>query len=309
MKSFPQFYDPTRIGTLFYPDVSAIAKEAKTAQLPPADRDKPRVLLLIIDMQVDFCHQSGSLYVPGAPDDIRRLIEFIYKNAERISHIACSLDSHLPFQIFHPAWWVDAQGQHPAPFTIIHAADLEHGKWKPLYEPEWSKQYVKRLEAEAKKELTIWPYHVLIGGMGTALDPELWSAVIWHSLSRKSQPTWWSKGSLPRTEHYSVIKPEVEAPGEVKGQEGRDLIQLIKDYDYTFIAGEAETHCVLETTEDIVEIFGDQPEKLEKIYLLKDCMSPVVHPEIDFHALAQEKFTQFEAKGLKFIHSTDPFPF
>ena len=40
--------------------------------------------------------------MPGALGDIRRTIEFIYRNAERITHISCSLDSHLPRQIFTP---------------------------------------------------------------------------------------------------------------------------------------------------------------------------------------------------------------
>ena len=40
--------------------------------------DEPHVHLLLIDMQVDFCHENGSLYVPGAEGDIRRTIEFIY---------------------------------------------------------------------------------------------------------------------------------------------------------------------------------------------------------------------------------------
>jgi hypothetical protein len=90
----PNFYDPKRIGQLFYPDVSSIAAEAESAGLAPAGEDTVKTLLLIIDMQVDFCHERGTLHVPGALGDVRRLIEFIYRNAERISHITCSLDSH-----------------------------------------------------------------------------------------------------------------------------------------------------------------------------------------------------------------------
>ena len=116
---FPSFYDPKRIGTLFYPDVARIADEAGAASLTPAADDKKRVHLLIIDMQVDFCHDNGTLYVPGAQDDIRRLTEFIYRHGERITAITCSLDSHLPFQIFHPAWWANESGRHPDPFPII----------------------------------------------------------------------------------------------------------------------------------------------------------------------------------------------
>jgi nicotinamidase-related amidase len=266
-------------------------------------------LLLVIDMQVDFCHEQGTLYVPGAPDDIRRLIEFIYRNAERISHITCSLDSHYPFQIFHPAWWADEGGNHPEPYTIITAQEVEQGRWRPLFKPEWSGRYVQQLQQAAKKQLTIWPYHVPIGGVGNALDPELWSAVFWHSIARSSQPTWWTKGSIPKTEHYSALKPEIEVPEEPKGTLSRDFVQSLAHYDYLLIAGEAESHCVLETAEDLVEVFHDQPRQLGKIYILKDCTSPVVHPDIDFHAIAQERFAEYQQRGLRFINSTDPLPF
>ena len=306
---FPEFYDPDRIGTLFYPDLASIAAQAEQAGLTPADEDRMRVLLLIIDMQVDFCHENGTLFVPGAPGDIQRLIEFIYRNAGRITHITCSLDSHYPFQIFHPAWWVDRKGKHPSPFTIISSGDVEDGTWRPLFQVEWSRAYVQRLQEQAKKQLTIWPYHVPIGAPGNALDPELWTAVFWHSISRKSQPTWWTKGSIPQTEHYSILKPEIEVPDQPQGKLSRDFIQALEEYDYLFLAGEAESHCVLETAEDLVTVFSKQIGQLERILILEDCTSPVRHPEVDFHAIAQERFAEYRKLGLKFLKSTDPWPF
>ena len=194
MSDFPEFYRPERIGTLFYPDMAAVAAAAAAADLSPAAADSRRVHLLIVDMQVDFCHEQGALYVPGAEGDIRRLIEFIFRQGGHIGEITCTLDSHLPFQIFHPPWWSDAEGNHPEPLTLITAADVEKGRWRPLVEPQWSREYVHRLEAESKKQLTIWPFHVMIGGPGNALDTELWQAVQWHALARKTQPAWLRKG-------------------------------------------------------------------------------------------------------------------
>ncbi|MEI2689777.1 MAG: hypothetical protein V9H69_08695 [Anaerolineae bacterium] len=122
MQPLPSFYDPQRIGTLFLPDTARIAAEADAAGLSPASQDARRVHLLLIDMQVDFCHEAGSLCVPGALGDVQRVIEFIYRHAGQITQITCSLDSHLPSQIFSPNWWADAEGHHPAPFTIVSAA-------------------------------------------------------------------------------------------------------------------------------------------------------------------------------------------
>lgn len=305
MDKFPDFYEPERIGTLYYPDVAAIAAVAAGAKLAAAAEDEQKVHLLIVDMQVDFCHEEGSLYVPGAPGDIRRLIEFIYRHAEQITDITCTLDSHLPFQIFHPAWWADAGGNHPEPLTLITYEDVKAGRWRPLIMPEYSANYVRRLEEQAKKVLTIWPYHVLIGGVGNALDPELWSAVIWHALARKSQPAWLTKGRIPQSEHYSAIQPEIPVRDHPEGGRNEALLQALEQYDVVLFAGEAESHCVLETLEDVVEAFGDRPELLQKLYVLRDCMSAVQHPQIDFHALALEQFAEFERKGVNFVESRD----
>ncbi len=37
--------------------------------------------------------------------------------------------------------------------------------------------------------------------------------------------------------------------------------------------------------------------------------SPVLHPEIDFHAIAAERFAVFSQQGVRFVASTDPLPF
>lgn len=305
----PTFYDPQRIGTLFYPNVGHIAAEAASAGLSPAAGDTQNVHLVIIDMQVDFCHSQGSLHVPGALEDIRRLVEFIYDNAEHITNITCSLDSHLPYQIFHSAWWVNEEGEHPAPFTLITYEDIKEGRWRPLVAPVQSTNYVKTLEQEAKKVLTIWPYHVGIGGIGHALDPELWSAVMWHALARKSQPTWLTKGSVPHTEHYSIIQPEVPVASHPLGGKNKPFLDTLEQADAIVIAGEAESHCVLETVEDLVDEFGGQPDVLQKIYFLRDCTSAVVHPEIDFHAIATRQLQAFAQQGINLLESTDPLPF
>lgn len=309
MNNFPSFYNPSRIGTLFYPDYGAIAAAASAANLAPAIQDKQNVHLVIIDMQIDFCHDNGSLHVPGSAGDIQRLTEFIYTHAERITNITCSLDSHLPHQIFHAAWWADEKGNHPAPFTLITYDDIKGGKWRPLVDPVWSTNYVKKLEEQAKKVLTIWPYHVAIGSIGNALDPELFSAILWHSLARKTQPTWLSKGTVPQTENYSIIQPEVPVPNHPLGGKNKAFLDALAAADIILIAGEAESHCVLETVEDLVEDFSGKPDQLQKIYFLRDCTSPVVHPDIDFHGLALKQFAEFEKQGVNFINSTDVLPF
>lgn len=309
MNNFPEFYDPDRVGTLFYPDISQVAAAAKKADIAPAITDQKLVHLLIIDMQIDFCHEAGSLYVPGAEEDLQRLIAFIFKYAPTISKITCTLDSHIPFQIFHPSWWADEAGEPPEPLTIITADDIKEGKWQPTTMREYSVNYVRQLEEQAKKQLTVWPYHVLIGSMGNALDPALWTAVIWHALARRVQPTWLPKGMVPQTEHYSAVQPEIPIKNHPDGGKSQAFLDSLAKADVVLVAGEAESHCVLETLADIVTEFQDDHRQLEKFFVLQDCMSSVAHPDIDFQALAQEQFEPMKEAGIHFIDSQNPVPF
>lgn len=308
MNKHPSFYDPQRIGTLFYPNMSNIAASASQAALEPVAESKQTNLLLIVDMQVDFCHPNGSLYIPGAEGDIQRLIEFLFRHANKLSQISCTLDSHLPFQIFHPSWWADENGDNPAPLTAIEETAVSSGQWHPLKSQQHSVNYVHQLEAQAKKQLMIWPYHVLLGGVGNMLDPELWSAVMWHSLARQAQPEWIQKGTVPQTEHYSAIRPEIPMPQHKHGGTNEAFLDSLRQADKVFIAGEASSHCVLETIQDIVNEFGVTETGLHKFYVLEDCMSPVQHPAIDFAQLTQQKFDEFAKQGLNFMKSSEAFP-
>jgi len=171
--SFPEFYHPHQVGQLYIPKTGQAVDEGHKLALPTSDTDKQRIALLLVDIQVDFVHSDGALSVPGAIDDTRRVIEWLFRNTDRVTTIAASLDSHMPIQIFSPAWWEDKDGQHPDPYTVIKSHDTRTGRWRALYEPEWSANYVQQLEQQAKKELMIWPYHTLIGTPGHDLVPSL----------------------------------------------------------------------------------------------------------------------------------------
>lgn len=79
--------------------------------------------------------------------------------------------------------------------------------------------------------------------------------------------------------------------------------------DVLILAGEAKSHCVLETFADLVTEYADRPEFLRQIFVLEDCMSSIPHPEARFHEIATKQFAKFTAQGVNIINSTDPLPF
>lgn len=306
MVDFPSFYDSGRVGRLYVPDTAAAIHAGQRAQLAPAENDSPRVILLLVDPQVDFVHVDGSLSVPGAVDDMRRTIEWLLRHAASVTAVAASLDSHVPTQIFYPTWWVNKDGESPEPFTVITGEAVDRGDWQPVFEPQWSLRYVHLLEARAKKQLMIWPYHTMMGTPGHAITPALYEAIAYHAAARNSSPTFLTKGAIPKTEHYSLLEPEVKVPDAPQGELNTAFLEMLAGYDRVYVAGQAKSHCVLETITSVMRYFESRPAEIAKWRVLVDCMSSVAHPEIDFEALANDVLEAYAARGLRLVRSTDP---
>jgi nicotinamidase/pyrazinamidase len=298
MMAFPEFYDPTQVGTLYVPNTTVAITAGNNAGVKSSDNDSFRTALLLIDAQVDFIHTDGALSVPGAVDDTRRTIEWLFNHIGEVTTIIASLDSHTPIQIFSPSWWVNAEGRHPDPFTIITSAEVQSSQWRALYQASWSGEYVERLEEQAKKQLMIWPYHTLIGTPGHTITPALYEAIAYHTAARKTQPRFVIKGTIPETENYSIFEPEVKMDKLENGGLNTALLDELATYDRVYVAGQAKSHCVLESVTSMMRYFDGQPEIIEKIYLLKDAMSSVVSPGIDFDVLADKTYAQFAEHGL-----------
>lgn len=315
----PGFYHPDAVGTLYLERAALVADAAQAHArrhgIRPAAEDREKVCLFGVDAQVTFCLPGASLYVPGAVEDCRRAVEWLYRNLDRVTGLVFTLDTHTAFQVFHPPWWVDAEGKHPPPFTPISAADVLSGRWRPTREPERTLAYVQELERRGRYLLTVWPYHALQGGVSHALMPAVMEASLFHAHARRSPTHFEAKGQHPLTEHYSVFAPEVtELAGETLGAFNQRLLDALLAYDRVYIFGEAKSHCVLFSVRDILEHIRDvDPSLARRIYLLEDAMSPVAPPPIeplpdalDFPRLADQAMDAFARAGVHRVKTTDP---
>lgn len=311
----PRFYDDKRAGDVWIERAALIAEEAEAAGLAPASQDKLRIAAFGIDCQVGFCTPGASLFVPGAVEDTRRTLDWLYRNIEKITGLHFSLDTHRVFQIFHPSFWVDANGKHPAPFTPIFHEEVRAGRWIPIAHPKESLEYTKKLEASGKYVLTIWPFHTLLGGVSHALVPAFMECSIFHALARKAQTHFETKGTHAMTESYSVLSPEVKELGaQSVGSFNAPFFKLLMDYDRVYVFGQAKSHCVLSTLRDMQEhIAKTEPDLVDKVYVLEDCMSPVpappldpLPPALDFPRIADEAIAECKRAGMHVVRSTDP---
>ncbi|MBD1219394.1 MAG: cysteine hydrolase family protein [Anabaena sp. CoA2_C59] len=327
----PPHFNPAKVGEIWRVPYQKIAAEAETyavqQQIQPSALDKNRVCLLLIDVQNTFCIPDFELFVggqtgTGAVEDNQRLCAFIYRNLGVITKIIPTLDTHTTMQIFHPIFWINTQGEHPTPAaTNITVTDIEKGIWQvnpavanSITNGDYDllgKQafyYVQQLSQNGKYPLTVWPYHSMLGGIGHALVASVEEAVFFHSIARKSQTQFELKGENPLTENYSILRPEILTGfnGQPIGQKNTSLIQQLLEYDAVIIAGQAKSHCVAWTIDDLfTEIQQVDSTLTRKIYLLEDCTSPVVVPGVvDYTEQANNIFARFAAAGMHIIQST-----
>lgn len=311
----PAFYDASEVGAVRVERASLVAATAEAYRrahaVAPSESDTTRVAAFGIDAQIAFCSPAASMFVPGAVDDCRRTLAWLYGNLARITRLFFSLDTHHVFQIFHPAWWIDERGAHPAPFTPITARDVRAGRYRAVTRAAESAEYVEKLEAGGRYALTIWPYHALAGGVDHALEPALMEAAIFHSLVRSAQPRFERKGARALTERYSVLSPEVrELGGRSLGAFAAPLFDALMRFDRVYVFGQAKSHCVLATLRDMRErIAAVDPRWMSKVWILEDATSPVpapVSPALDFPRLADEGFAELRAAGMNLARTTDP---
>ena len=327
----PEHFEATKISEVWrvpYQQLAAEAKSwAKQHSIKPASSDKKQICLLIIDAQNTFCIPEFELFVggrsgSGAVDDNLRLCEFIYRNLNVITTIAPTMDTHTAMQIFHPIFWINDAGEHPVPAaTLITLEDVQQGIWKVnpavadnIAEGEYLAlqrqclHYVQKLSDNGKFPLTIWPYHSMLGGIGHALVSAVEEAIFFHNMARNSLALFEIKGSNPLTENYSVLQPEVlDSPdGFAIDKKNAELIDKLLNFDAVIIAGQAKSHCVAWTIDDLLtEILARDPQLARKVYLLEDCTSPVVVPGVvDFTEQADTAFQRFARAGMNLVKST-----
>lgn len=282
-----------------------------------------KVHLFIVDPQNDFMGNddgtpysvalangntlTASLPVKGAVSDMKRVAKLIDRIGPRLDDIHVTLDSHRVIDVGHPGMWRDENGRPPAPFTIIRHDDLVNGIWQPR-NPDLRKRflnYSELLEKQGKYLLIVWPEHCLIGTWGHNVQVDLAAALNRWERGQFANVDYVTKGANPYTEHYGGLMAEVPDPKDLSTQLNTKLINILQDTDLVYFLGEASSHCVKATVEQIAENIGDQ--HLKKLHLVTDCMSPVpaAPGTPDFPAIAQAFLNEMKSRGMTLVSSDE----
>eukprot|EP00527_Entomoneis_sp_CCMP2396_P009822 CAMPEP_0198136578 /NCGR_PEP_ID=MMETSP1443-20131203/220_1 /TAXON_ID=186043 /ORGANISM="Entomoneis sp., Strain CCMP2396" /LENGTH=292 /DNA_ID=CAMNT_0043797825 /DNA_START=74 /DNA_END=949 /DNA_ORIENTATION=- len=278
--------------------------------------------LILVDCQKDF-HSGGSLAIPTADEDAKRIAQFIRDHATGIDRILATLDSHQKLHIANPSFWVKPEtGEHPPPFTIISSQDLKKKVWQPRPDlsfqgplldamlhpsvfdgrPAFMKEqnsldlekyciaYAERLEAKGGFQICVWPEHCLIGSTGHAMVDVIQEALYEWTEKTGRTVEWCWKGQNLLTEMYSALEAEVPvSPSTALNQE---LVDSLRQSSRVLVCGQAMSHCVNYTVRDLVQHWPS--DKTSQVTILTDCASAVP----GFEAAAETFLKDMKEKGV-----------
>ena len=250
----------------------------------------PGYHLLIIDPQNDFLDTAGAaLPVPGANADMDRLAQWLCNHSDAVDSVTVTLDSHASVGIERTTFWLDAQGRELAPFTTVTLAAVQAGQFVPRHAQRLPEvlRYLQQLEAGGQRQLVVWPVHCVLGTWGHLIHEGLSEALAAWELHSGNTVHKVLKGHNPLTEQYSAFRAEVPGADDPRTALNQPLLQALERPSGTLlVAGEALSHCVAASVQDLIEQWD--AERLQRTVLLTDCMSPV---------------PGFEAMGVRFLEA------
>lgn len=267
---------------------------------------------------------SGRLSVPGAILDTMRGIEFDIRNMQYISAHALSIDTHgIEPSVFDTARYVARydytfpvnnpddpdevpytvrRGEHPRDYTAVTAEMIWHkeknanGLWWPVLDQDENFDYGQKLKEKRGTPIVTWPRHCTRFTPGQSIDQAVWACIVLHALLRRIEPLIFMKGLTRKSEYYGILGPEVIIAGDTNAQMNLPGLQLYTQFDIIIIDGQAGSHCVLRTVQQLFEyIMEKAPDQISKLIVVKDGVSCIPGYETETEAA----YIEMEKRGLR----------
>lgn len=314
----PPFYAADNAASWGYrPDAEALPAIAddwrRRHDITHITRDAgPRVCVLLLHLQKDFCLREGSLYAGGrdgngAVGDSGRIAGFIYRNLRSLAGTTAVFDAHFLFQTtlgplqmpFAALWTRDGK---PVPaHTFVTTDEIRSGAVEPDpvaagFIGSFSRGQVLAncdyLDRLGQSRLYLLPRHCTLGGDGHSLVGVIHEARMFHALVRGAQPQNVADGAP------ALAGPPTRAVG----------IGDTRDVDALVVAGQIGSHCF----RSFNLLSAISPSLIRKTYVLSDCVSAVTLPDgaggftADYTPVVEDMLQKLSAAGMRLVKSTEP---
>lgn len=257
--------------------------------------------LLIIDPQNDFCDLPGAaLPVGGAVADMGRLVALM--QSTRVDAITVTLDSHPSVAVERTTFWKTAAGDAPEPFTWVTLADVTSGKCVPRDAALVPKVegMLRQLAQRGRPGLVVWPVHCVTGTWGHNIYGPVADQLAAWEFAHQRPVRKVLKGEYPLTEHFGVFEADAPDAEVASTQFNTPLAQaLTQGVEVLLLAGEAGSHCVVASFDQLSRYLDTQGGARPRVVLLGDCMSPVA----GFEAAQASFFARALAWGAEIMTS------
>lgn len=262
--------------------------------------------LVVIDFQNCFMDLEGApLPVLGAKGDVLRLVMHLFMYGHLYDRIYISSDTHPFDHISFAIRWIDREGNHPPPYTVITFEEYVKGVWRATNpaDQEWQGEYLRQL----KRSHYIWPNH----GEKESWEWKFADPLRWLlSPGNKNNAgvclfdrcVFIEKGMHRDVEQFGIFGADVPYPDAPETKINIPLITEINSFDQTDWAGEASSHCVMDS---VNQFLTHIPRRhWTKVRLIKNCMSPV--PQApggpNFPHLAEAWFAMLKSQRVMIDH-------
>ena len=257
--------------------------------------------LFIIDPQNDFCDiPNAALPVTGAQADLQRLAAWLSQHSQQMDGITVTLDSHASVAVERTTFWQTQQGDAVAPFTFLTSEDLRSGKFAPRDHTQTATvvAMLEQLAARGRPGLVVWPVHCVTGTWGHNICNDLALQLQAWEFLRQRAVVKALKGEYPLTEHFGVFEADAPVQGVASTQFNTTLARTLTDgVDTLFLAGQASSHCVASSFDQLASYLSQQNGPNPRLVILRDCMSPVT----GFESAATAFFERARAFGAEIL--------
>jgi nicotinamidase-related amidase len=197
-------------------------------------------------------------------------------------------------------FWTTPNGDDLAPFTFITAQDVQQGAYLPKNRALLDRviAMLTLLAARGRAGLVVWPIHCVTGTWGHNIQPDLMRQLNQWELEHQQAVRKVLKGEYFLTEHFGVFEADAPDASVASTLFNSALANELLDGTTTlFIAGQASSHCVASSFDQLARYINEQGLKKPRMVLLKDCMSPVT----GFEANTADFFDRAAAFGAELL--------